>query len=375
SAASRSRAPSSTTPASCCSTNPRRASTRRRATSCGTGCSGSRSRARHCCSRRTTWTRPNSCAAASSWSTTGGSWPRAARRPSSAPTRRVRCSRCVSARIATRMPPLRWQGSATVSRCSPTACSSTPTTARPRSPRSWRAGYSPSRVWCGGRASKTSSCGSPGGASSNERGDRMSQTRTTTDFAAEARAAGVRARRFGALYSAEHHVRVWRRYLGVNVASAVGTPVMYLFAFGVGLGVLVNANAGPGGVDGVSYLVFIAPALIATAAVTIASDEFTYPVMQGFKWNPIYVGMHAAPISARQVVDGVIIFVAVRIFATTLVYFLVMAAFGAVPLATGLLTVPIATLTGIAFGAPLFAYAAAQREDRGQFAVVQRVLV
>jgi lipooligosaccharide transport system permease protein len=203
----------------------------------------------------------------------------------------------------------------------------------------------------------------------------MSQTRTTTDFAAEARAAGVRARRFGALYSAEHHVRVWRRYLGVNVASAVGTPVMYLFAFGVGLGVLVNANAGPGGVDGVSYLVFIAPALIATAAVTIASDEFTYPVMQGFKWNPIYVGMHAAPISARQVVDGVIIFVAVRIFATTFVYFLVMAAFGAVPLVTGLLTVPIATLTGIAFGAPLFAYAAAQREDRGQFAVVQRVLV
>ncbi|HTN59647.1 MAG TPA: ABC transporter permease [Protaetiibacter sp.] len=203
----------------------------------------------------------------------------------------------------------------------------------------------------------------------------MSQTRTTVDFAAEARAAGVRPRRFGALYSAEHHVRVWRRYLGVNVASAIGTPVMYLFAFGVGLGVLVNANAGPGGVDGVSYLVFIAPALIATAAVTIASDEFTYPVMQGFKWNPIYVGMHAAPISARQVVDGVIIFVAVRIFATTLVYFLVMAAFGAVPLATGLLTVPIATLTGIAFGAPLFAYAAAQREDRGQFAVVQRVLV
>jgi lipooligosaccharide transport system permease protein len=198
---------------------------------------------------------------------------------------------------------------------------------------------------------------------------------TTSDLADEARAAGARARRLGAWYSAEHHVRVWRRYLGVNVASAIGTPVMYLFAFGVGLGVLVNANVGPAGVDGVSYLVFIAPALIATAAVTIASDEFTYPVMQGFKWNPIYVGMHAAPISARQVVDGVVIFVAVRIFATTLVYFLVMAAFGAVPLATGLLTVPIATLTGIAFGAPLFAYAAAQREDRGQFAVVQRVLV
>jgi lipooligosaccharide transport system permease protein len=203
----------------------------------------------------------------------------------------------------------------------------------------------------------------------------MSTSTPTTELAAEALAAGVRARRFGAWYVAEHHIRIWRRYLTVNIATAIGTPVMYLFAFGVGLGVLVNANAGPAGVDGVSYLVFIAPALIATAAVTIASDEFTYPVMQGLKWNPIYVDMHAAPLSARQVVDGVVIFVAIRIFATTSVYFLLMAAFGAVPLASGLLTVPIATLTGIAFGAPLFAYAAAQREDRGQFAVVQRVLV
>jgi lipooligosaccharide transport system permease protein len=203
----------------------------------------------------------------------------------------------------------------------------------------------------------------------------MSTTGTAAGPAAEARAAGVRPRRFGAWYVAEHHIRVWRRYLGVNIASAIGTPVMYLFAFGVGLGVLVNANAGPAGVDGVSYLVFIAPALIATAAVTIASDEFTYPVMQGFKWNPVYLGMHAAPISARQIVDGVVLFVGLRIFVTTLVYFLVMAAFGAAPLATGILTVPVATLTGLAFGAPLFAYAAAQREDRGQFAVVQRVLV
>jgi lipooligosaccharide transport system permease protein len=203
----------------------------------------------------------------------------------------------------------------------------------------------------------------------------MSTSTPTTELAAEALAAGVRARRFGAWYVAEHHIRIWRRYLTVNIATAIGTPVMYLFAFGVGLGVLVNANAGPAGVDGVSYLVFIAPALIATAAVTIASDEFTYPVMQGLKWNPIYVGMHAAPLSARQVVDGVVIFVAIRILATTSVYFLLMAAFGAVPLVSGLLTVPIATLTGIAFGAPLFAYAAAQREDRGQFAVVQRVLV
>jgi lipooligosaccharide transport system permease protein len=203
----------------------------------------------------------------------------------------------------------------------------------------------------------------------------MSATASTVELQAEARAAGALPRRLGAWFIVEHHVRIWRRYLGVNVATAIGTPFMFLLAFGIGLGLLVNANAGPAGVDGVSYLVFIAPALIATSAVTIASDEFSYPVMQGLKWNPIYVAMHAAPISARQVVDGIVLFVALRITATTLVYYLVMALFGGVPAASGVLTVPIATLTGIAFGTPLLAYAASLREDRGQFAVVQRVLV
>ena len=57
------------------------------------------------------------------------------------------------------------------------------------------------------------------------------------------------------------------RNYGVRVlATAFGTPLLYLFAFGVGLATLVNANLGPGGVDGVSYLQFVAPALICAAA-------------------------------------------------------------------------------------------------------------
>ncbi|QEO08682.1 ABC transporter permease [Protaetiibacter larvae] len=195
------------------------------------------------------------------------------------------------------------------------------------------------------------------------------------ELAEEARRAAARVRRFGAWYAAEHQIRVWRRYLGVNIASAIGTPVLYLFAFGVGLGVLVTANAGPAGVDGVSYLVFVAPALIVTAAVTIASGEFTYPVMQGFKWNPTYIGMNAAPLSARQIIDGVVLFVGLRMLTASVVYFAIMAAFGASPSPAAALTVLIATLGGLAFGTPLLAYSATLREDRGQFAVVQRVIV
>lgn len=194
-------------------------------------------------------------------------------------------------------------------------------------------------------------------------------------LAAEAMAAGIAPRRFGAWYVVEHLARVWRRYIDINIASAVGTPVLYLFAFGVGLGVLVNASTGPGGIDGVPYIVYVAPALIAMTAVTITTSEFTFPVMAGFKWNPIFIGMNAAPLSGRQIVDGVVIFAAIRTVLTLLVYFAIMAAFQAVPASTGILTVFTATLAGLALGTPLLAYAASITEDRGQFSIVQRVLV
>lgn len=194
-------------------------------------------------------------------------------------------------------------------------------------------------------------------------------------LAAEAMAGGVAARRYGAWYIVEHMVRVWRSYIDVNVATAVGTPVLYLFAFGIGLGVLVNSSTGPGGIDGVSYLTYVAPALIVMAAVAITTSEFTFPIMAGFKWNPIFIGMNAAPLSGRQIIDGVVMFVTLRSIATLLVYYIVMALFQAVPAPTGILTVATATLTGLAFGTPLLAYAATLTEDRGQFAIVQRILV
>ena len=53
-------------------------------------------------------------------------------------------------------------------------------------------------------------------------------------------------------------------------------------------------------VDGVSYLVFVAPALLATATITVASEEFTYPVMLGFKWNRRSSGMNASPLRPRR---------------------------------------------------------------------------
>lgn len=183
-----------------------------------------------------------------------------------------------------------------------------------------------------------------------------------------------RARKFGSWYYAEHVLRAMNSYRWTLLASSVGTPVMYLFAMGVGLATLVDRNSA-GAFGGVTYLAFIAPALLASAAIMTAATEFTYPVMAGFKWRRVYYGPHASPLTTDQIVHGHVLAITARLTATTIVYFLIIAAFGASPSALGVLAIPVAVLSGLAFGVPLMAYSASVEEDRGQFALVMRFVV
>ena len=81
---------------------------------------------------------------------------------------------------------------------------------------------------------------------------------------ARAIAAGRRPRRWGAWYVALHRFRVMRSYTGTVVVAGIGNPLIYLYALGVGLATIVDTD-----LDGVSYLVFVAPALLASAAAAI----------------------------------------------------------------------------------------------------------
>jgi len=186
-------------------------------------------------------------------------------------------------------------------------------------------------------------------------------------------AAGVLPRRFGAWYVAEHRARAMASYRGTIIATGIGNPIVYLFALGVGLATLVDQNVGQGG-DGaaVSYLAFVAPALLATAAVTIASEEFTYPILGAFKWNPTFFAINASPISPRQIIDGQMLAVLLRMLPSCAVYFLFMMLFGAVPSAAGWVSILVATVTGMAVGSVVMAYCATLETDTGQIAILMR---
>ena len=101
----------------------------------------------------------------------------------------------------------------------------------------------------------------------------------------------------GALAVVEARVMIFMKYLPSLISAAVANPFLYLIAVGVGVGKLINAHSG--GVDGVKYLTFLAPALLSTAAIQNAMDEVVFPTLEGFKWNKSFFAINATPITGK----------------------------------------------------------------------------
>jgi lipooligosaccharide transport system permease protein len=184
-----------------------------------------------------------------------------------------------------------------------------------------------------------------------------------------------RAARFGTWYYAETVLRGMRAYFWPILFYAVGQPVLYMVAMGIGLGQLVGSGVGT--VEGVDYLTFVAPALLVSTIVMSASAEMTYPVMAGFKWRRLYQGPLASALRPSQVALGHLLAVVIRFLVQSVIFWLIMVAFGAAPngWTTSVLVVPVGVLAATAFGAPLQAYAATLRDEGFQFSFIQRFVV
>lgn len=199
---------------------------------------------------------------------------------------------------------------------------------------------------------------------------------TLDELRAEAMQWGRKPRRRGGWYVTEHMVRAMRAYGWTIIVGAVGQPILYLLGLAVGLAALIKVPIVDHGQE-VTYLMFVAPALLATATISVASEEMTYPVMAGFKWRRYFYGFNASPLSSPQIANGVIAGAAARMIVASAAYYLIvwLLPFGAVPHpSTGWLAIFAGVLAGLAFGIPLMAYAASIEDDKGQFALVQRFI-
>jgi lipooligosaccharide transport system permease protein len=152
--------------------------------------------------------------------------------------------------------------------------------------------------------------------------------------------------------------RTWRG----SIYTGVLNPVLYLGAMGLGLGTLVNSH-GTAHLGGVSYLVFLAPGLMAAEAMQTAMGESTYPVFGSVKWLKTYQAAIASPLRPSDLFHGHLLFTTLRLLMNAVVFLVVMTLFGAVTSVWVLVCVPAAVLTGLAFAAPIEAFAMTCAKD------------
>ena len=185
---------------------------------------------------------------------------------------------------------------------------------------------------------------------------------------AGARTAGLRV---PGVRKLEHSLFVYRRIWRGTFFGTLVSPVLYLSAMGIALGSLVPTMTAFGGVP---YLVFLAPGLLAAQAMQTATQESSWPLFAGFKWNKTFEAMVQTPQGVRDIVVGHLYWLVVRVGIVTGVFLTVAFLFGAVNSPTVILAWPAAVLTGVAFGMPMAAWTASRKTEQS-FAFVFRFII
>jgi len=155
----------------------------------------------------------------------------------------------------------------------------------------------------------------------------------------------------------ERNALVYRRIWRGSFFGSFLQPTLFLFAIGVGLGGLIDLGGAhlPGGVD---YLHFFAPGLLASSAMQNASFESSWPILGKFTWHRNYEAITSTPMVVTDLVLGELGWIAVRQFIVATAFLLVLTAFGIPRSPYAVLAIPAAMLTGLAFSAPIMAWAA-----------------
>jgi lipooligosaccharide transport system permease protein len=142
----------------------------------------------------------------------------------------------------------------------------------------------------------------------------------------------------------ERNVIVYRRNWTIIVSGFV-EPIFYLLGIGFGLGTLV------GDVGDIPYAAFVAPGLMATAAMNGALFEATFNLFFKLKYAKTFDAILSTPLGPSDIAIGEVSWALTRGLLYALAFLLVMAALGLVLSPLGLLMVPGALLIGLASGA------------------------
>lgn len=177
-----------------------------------------------------------------------------------------------------------------------------------------------------------------------------------------------------ALLIVEAEYRFYKRTWRGTVITTWMRPILFLLAMGVGLGTLIDRTADQT-LGGAGYLAFLAPGLMAASAMQTAITDSSWPVRTGIKWRKHFWAQISTPITPDNIVNGLMIWVFIRLVLVSIAFAVVIWAFGAASLARGMLAVPAAVLCGMAFASPMAFLAAWFKEDSTMIALFRFSLI
>jgi lipooligosaccharide transport system permease protein len=147
----------------------------------------------------------------------------------------------------------------------------------------------------------------------------------------------------------ERNIMVYR-HQWIIILSGVFEPIFYLLGIGLGLGGIVREVPLPDG-RVVAYAAFVAPALVATAAMNGAVFETIFNVFFKLNYAKTYEGVLATPMGITEIAIGEMLWALMRAALYAVAMYVIMLFAGLVLSPLGILMVPAALLVAAAFAA------------------------
>ncbi len=141
----------------------------------------------------------------------------------------------------------------------------------------------------------------------------------------------------------QRHAKVYTKLYKSSIALNFVEPILYLAALGLGLGAFVKE------INGVPYIKFIAPGIIASSSMFAATYECTYGTYVRMTYQKTFDAILATPVNINDLVTGELIWGATKSVIYGTIIMSVISLFGLVDSPWIVLIIPFLFIGGLIF--------------------------